>query len=150
MSETLQLMDETEVVSAFMADAASFISKLPPADIRIQNEFAPGVYLRKMFAREGSVIVSKIHKTEHFFILAQGRILVFDGVHEAVILKAPYQGRTMAGAQRMGIVLDEALWINVHPTDIQPEDTSEEAEERAVALIEQQIIEPIENLKLHT
>lgn len=150
MSETLQLMDETEVVSAFMADAAGFISKLPPAGIRIENKFAPGVYLRKMFAKPGAMIVSKVHKTEHFFILAQGRILVFDGVHEAVILKAPYQGLTMPGAQRLGIVLDEVLWINIHPTDIHPEDDTEEAEQRAVDLIEQQVIQPLENLKLHT
>lgn len=148
MNELVAEMVEKQLIKDFMSDTLAFMINLPHADIRIEDKFTPGVYLRKMYAPKGSVILSKVHKTEHPFILAKGRILVYDGVHEAVILKAPYQGVTLPGTQRMGIALDDVVWINVHATNHQPEDDSLEAISAAVARIEADIIEPFDNLKL--
>lgn len=126
-----------------------FLSSLPKADIRIKDVFAPGLYIRKMWAPAGSVLTSKIHRTEHPFIVSKGRILVWDGIHRAVILKASYDGITLPGTRRLGVALEDTIWMNVHATDITPVDDSEGAKAAAVLEIEKMIIEPYENLLLN-
>jgi len=139
---------DTEIINAFMDNAEVFISQLPPVDVKIEHIFAPGVYIRKMILPKGAILTSKIHKTESAFIVSGGRILVYDGVHEAVILQASYDGITLPGTRRMGIALENMVWFNIHPTRIKPKNNSKEAIEEAVAKIERSIIEPYTNLKL--
>lgn len=132
-----------------MNDAALFISSLPNQfDPVIRHKFVPGVYIRQMDVPAGSQILSKVHKTDHAFMLTRGRILVYDGVHEAVILKAPYTGVTLAGAQRIGIALEDVTWCNIHPTKIKPTDDTVEALEIAVSKIEKKVVEPFNKLLL--
>jgi hypothetical protein len=139
---------DTEIVNAFMDNMEVFISKLPPVEIGIEHIFARGVYIRKMICPAGALLTSKVHKTESAFIVSGGRILVYDGEHEAVILQASYNGITLPGTRRMGIALENLVWFNIHPTRIKPKDNSEAAVAEAVAKIEKIIIEPYSNLKL--
>lgn len=142
-------LTEKEIINSFMDNMEAFMSNLPKADIGYKDVFAPGVYLRKMFVPAGSILTSKVHRTEHCFIVSKGRILVYDGVHEAVILKAPYDGKTMPGTRRLGIALEDTVWINIHPTKIKPKDESDEAIREAVKKIERRVIEPYKNLLLN-
>lgn len=144
-----ELTKEAEIVNEFMDNVELFMSTLPPAlEIKYKHIFLPGVYIRKMYAPKNAIITSKVHKTEHAFIVNQGRILVYDGIHKAVILKAPYDGVTLPGTRRLGIVLDDCIWINIHPTNIKPKDDSDEALEEALNKIEKKVIVPYKNLKL--
>lgn len=138
------------IINRFMDNMELFISSLPPIECGIKHVFAPGVYIRKMFVPKWGILTSKVHKTEHVFIVSKGRILVYDGIHQAVILKASYDGKTMPGTRRMGIALEDTIWMNVHPTNIKPIDNSKEAEDEAVAKIERKVIEPYKNLQLNT
>lgn len=140
---------ERELLDLFMDNAELFISKLPPVEIGIKHIFSPGVYIRKMWVPQWGVLTSKVHKTEHAFIVSKGRILVYDGIHEAVILKAHFDGITMPGTRRMGIALDDTVWLNIHPTNIKPKDNSDEAIMEAVDRIERKVIEPYKNLLLN-
>lgn len=144
-----ELSEEQEIINRFMDNAAAFIASLPiqlKPDLR--HKFFPGVYIREIRLPQGAQLISKVHKTEHAFQLLQGRILVFDGIHEAVILKAPYTGRTIPGGQRIGIALDNVIWQNIHPTKIKPTNNSEESIDKAVKKIERKVVEPYKNLKL--
>lgn len=143
-----QLLTDSQIVNAFMDDMEVFISQLPPVEIEIKHIFAPGVYIRKMLCPAGAILTSKVHKTESAFIVSGGKILVYDGIHEAVILQASYNGITLRGTRRMGIALENMTWFNIHPTNIQPKDNSDEAIQTAVNQIEQEIIELYENLLL--
>ena len=131
-----------------MDNAELFMSKLPDATIEYRHKFLPGVYIRKMYVPAGAILTSKVHKTEHAFIVNKGRILVYDGVHEAIILKAPYDGTTLPGTRRIGVALDFTIWINIHPTNIKPVDDSEKALEDALRKIDKKVIIPYKNLKL--
>lgn len=141
-------INDTEIINSFMDNAEVFISSLPSVEIRIKHVFAPGVYIRKMYLPANSILTSKIHRTKHIFVVSKGRILVYDGIHEAVILKSSYDGITMPGTRRMGIALEDTIWMNIHPTKIKPVDDSDEAVEDAVNKIESRIIEPYKNIKL--
>lgn len=142
-------LTDIEIVNEFMDNVELFMSKLPPITPEIKDIFAPGVYIRKMMCPVGTLLTSKIHRTEHAFIVSGGKCLVWDGVHEAVILQASYNGITLPGTRRLGIALENLTWFNIHPTKIKPSDNSPEAIAEAVKKIERIVIEPYKNLLLN-
>lgn len=99
-------------------------------DVPVDHHFAPGVYMRQMNAKAGTLVVSKMHRTEHMNILLTGSLTVAteDGIE---LLKAPLVIKSMPGTKRIGYFHEDSSWITVHPT--QTEDLD---------LIEQQVIVP--------
>ena len=45
-------------------------------DVPVVHHFAPGVYMRQMDAKAGTLVVSKMHRTEHMNILLSGSLTV--------------------------------------------------------------------------
>lgn len=99
-------------------------------DVPVEHHFAPGVYMRQMNAKAGTLVVSKMHRTEHMNILLTGALTVAteDGI---AYLKAPVILKSMPGTKRIGYFHEDSSWITVHPTQ------STDLEE-----IEQQVIVP--------
>lgn len=147
--QILSLPTEREMINAFMDNIEVLITQLPEGRTGIKDVFAPGIYCRFMWVPRGSILTSKIHRTEHVFMVTKGRIFVYDGIHKGVILKAPFDGKTMPDTRRLGIALDDTIWVNIHPTRIKPKNESPEAVAKAVEKIERVIIEPYINLKLN-
>ncbi len=84
----------------------------------IEHYFAPGLYLRQMTMPKNGVITGRIHRTEHYCILAKGEVSVVteDGTKR---LSAPAVVHSLPGIKRAMFAHDESVWINVHhnPTD---------------------------------
>lgn len=99
-------------------------------DVPVVHHFAPGVYMRQMNAAAGTIVVSKMHRTEHMNILTKGSITVAteNGIE---FLRAPVVLKSMPGTKRIGYFHDDSSWITVHPTD-----------ETDLEVIEQQVIVP--------
>lgn len=99
-------------------------------DVPVQHHFAPGVYMRQMDAAAGTLVVSKMHRTEHMNILLKGSLTVAteDGIQ---LMTAPCVLKSMPGTKRIGYFHEDSSWITVHPTS----DTDLEK-------IEQQVIVP--------
>ena len=99
-------------------------------DVPILHHFAPGVYMRQMDAAAGTLVVSKMHRTEHMNILLKGSLTVAteNGIE---LLKAPCVLKSMPGTKRIGYFHEDSSWITVHPT-----------EETDLEKIEQQMIVP--------
>ena len=99
-------------------------------DVPVDHHFAPGVYMRQMNAKAGTLVVSKMHRTEHMNILLTGSLTVAteDGIE---LLKAPVVLKSMPGTKRIGYFHEDSRWITVHPTQTTDLD-----------LIEQQVIVP--------
>ena len=99
-------------------------------DVPVDHHFAPGVYMRQMNAKAGTLVVSKMHRTEHMNILLTGSLTVAteDGIE---LLKAPMVIKSMPGTKRIGYFHEDSSWITVHPTQTTDLD-----------LIEQQVIVP--------
>ena len=99
-------------------------------DVPVDHHFAPGLYMRQMNAKAGTLVVSKMHRTEHMNILLTGSLTVAteDGIE---LLKAPLVIKSMPGTKRIGYFHEDSSWITVHPTQTTDLD-----------LIEQQVIVP--------
>ena len=99
-------------------------------DVPVEHHFAPGVYMRQMNAKAGTLVVSKMHRTEHMNILLTGSLTVAteNGIE---LLTAPLVIKSMPGTKRIGYFHEDSSWITVHPTQTTDLD-----------LIEQQVIVP--------
>lgn len=99
-----------------VAYIARELAKLPQTPAPVTHRFAPGVYLREIFMAADSIVIGRIHKTEHFNILLQGacRIVHDDGRHEE--LRAPMSFISRAGVQKVLYVIEDTIWQTVHPT----------------------------------
>lgn len=112
-------------------DVQKQLSQSPDViDVPVQHHFAPGVYMRQMDAAAGTLVVSKMHRTEHMNILLKGSLTVAteDGIQ---LMTAPCVLKSMPGTKRIGYFHEDSSWITVHPT-----------EETDLEEIEQQVIVP--------
>lgn len=87
-----------------------------PLNLPPEHHFAPGMYCRELFMPAGSVIVSKIHKTEHFAVALFGRATVVIGDRREEIV-APKLMRTLPGTERALYIHEDSLWLTFHPTN---------------------------------
>lgn len=89
--------------------------KMPQAELVTRHYFADGMYCRELEQPAGCLIVGKVHKVEHFFILAKGSLRVttdngvVDLIAPAVIVSSP-------GTKRAGLALEDSVCITVHRT----------------------------------
>ena len=87
----------------------------------LKHTFAHGVYVREMKVKKEMVIVGKIHQHDHISFLLSGKLLVAteNGVKE---FEGPCYFKATAGTKRVGYVVEDAIWINIHPNPTDTED----------------------------
>jgi hypothetical protein len=122
-----------EPFSERVAALGSELSKLEQADCPVTHRFAPGVYLREIFMPADTVVIGKVHKTEHFNVLIKGACLIVhdDGRREE--LRAPMTFVSKAGVQKVLYILEDMIWQTIHVTP-----------ETDMATLELQLVEPCE------
>ena len=91
---------------------------------RIESDFADQLYMRKMYMPKESIVVSAMHHTEHFWFLLKGRILVTTQ-GEQVEHIAPCYEKSLKGAKRLILALEDSLFINVHKNPTNTQDMQE-------------------------
>lgn len=100
----------------------------------VKHTFTKGMYAREITMKPGMRITSKIHLTDHQFIISQGVAVVYDG-ESSQVLVAPYHGVTKAGTRRVLMIPDESpvdcIWTTFHPA-VEGESTVEQIEERII------------------
>lgn len=84
-------------------------------DCPVEHHFTPGLYVREFRAPAGALVTSRIHKTEHPFVLLQGRATVYteQGPQE---LAAPHRGVTKPGTRRVILFHEDSVWLTFHAT----------------------------------
>lgn len=95
----------------------------------IKHHFADGLYIREMRGIKGTVVVTKLHKTNHPYFVLEGDVSVFTE-EGTVRIKAPSFGITKAGTKRVGYFHEDTIWITVHATE---ETDLEKIEELVIA-----------------
>jgi len=99
--------------------------RLPQVECPLIHTFTPGLYSRQITMPAGTFLTSKIHLTEHPYVVSQGAVLVWiDGRVKEI--KAPYMGVTMPGTRRVLFTLTETIWTTFHVTDETEVDRIEE------------------------
>lgn len=126
MSEIIQ-PDNTELLARILGDIQSKayidtvrdvqqkVGAAPQIDLPVFHHFAPNVYMRQMDAPAGALVVSEMHKTEHFLIFLKGRVsIITENGIELVI--APKIIKSMPGTKRIGYFHEDSSCITIHPT----------------------------------
>lgn len=84
----------------------------------ITNNFTDGLYMRQMKMMAGSIVVSAIHHTNHFWFLLSGKVIVEDE-NETIEHISPCWSYSLKGTKRLIKCVEDCVWINViaNPTD---------------------------------
>lgn len=113
MSKISLRMDMRRALKRLQAE----VIKLPQYEPKTQHYFADGLYLRTVWSPAGSVIVGKVHKTEHFYSVLTGRVRVTT-VQGTIELDAARDGPQILtcpiGTKRAVFVMQDAWRMNVH------------------------------------
>jgi len=113
------------------------LDNFPMVECPLKHRFTDGLYVREIFMPAGSLITSKIHKTQHQFFVLKGSVVVWiDGDEQ--LIEAPYIGITEPNTQRVLYVVEDCIWATSHPN---PNNES-------VEQIEARILEQHENILL--
>ena len=92
---------------------ASLVKVGTPVDCPLLHEFADGIYRRWIFMPAGSLISSKIHLTNHFWVMTRGAAYVIQP-GSAKLIQAPYHGITEPNTRRMLMVVADCEWATYH------------------------------------
>lgn len=117
------------------------LSQQDQVECPLIHRFTPGLYSREIFMPEGALIISKIHKTRHQFVISDGTALVKINDGEWKELSAPWTGITEIGTRRVLYIAKNCTWTTFHPIEIAPIEDTTEAIKMAVSEIEDIIIE---------
>lgn len=93
-------------------------------DFPIEHDFADQLYMRKMKMKSGSMVISAIHETEHFWFLLSGKILVSTN-GETVEHIAPCYSKSEYGDKRLILCIEDCLFINIHKNTSNTHDLEE-------------------------
>ena len=93
------------------------ISTMPQADLPTQHFFADGMYCRFLPRPAGTLIVGKVHKKEHFYIVCCGTIQVTNGEGAAKEITGPAVIVSQPGTKRAVLAITDATCLTVHKTD---------------------------------
>lgn len=115
----------------------AMIAQLPHVDAPLTHTFTPGLYCREIFLPMGTLITSKIHKTEHPFVILSGKVAVWSEEDGESVITAPHFGVTKPGTRRVVLSLEDTRWVTFHAV-----------EETDLEKIEDMLIEP-HNEHLH-
>ena len=94
--------------------ATKEMQRYEQVDCPVTHLFAHGMYARRAFVPAGSLVVSKVHKTEHFYVVLSGRISVRIG-EDLQEYGAGHMGVTKPGTQRMLLAIEDTTWVTFHP-----------------------------------
>jgi quercetin dioxygenase-like cupin family protein len=112
MSHSLQTLPHVptrEQIEALQRE----VSKLPQAEPITRHYFADGMYLREVFREKGTLVVGKVHKKEHFFMLIEGELTLWTEAGMKTV-KAPFLWVSQPGTKRVTYAHVDSTAVTVH------------------------------------
>ena len=96
-----------------------------------EHVFHAGMYCRKVFRHAGVLVVGKVHKKEHFYLIVSGTVAITtdDGVQ---VVTGPHLLCSKPGTKRAVYAETDALCMTFHRTD------STTVEDAEVELVEEE------------
>jgi len=104
------------------------LSKFPQYEPETTHHFHAGMYCREVWRDAGVLVVGKVHKKEHFYVIVSGTVAITtdDGVER---ITGPRVLKSKAGTKRAVYSETEALCMTFHVVD---STTVEDAERELV------------------
>lgn len=103
----------------------------PVVNLPLVHRFTHGLYIREIFMPAGTLLTSKIHKTQHPFVILKGKVSVLIPGEDVAHLEAPHFGITQPGTRRLLYIHEDTTWLTFHPNPEDVEDL-EQIEERLI------------------
>lgn len=94
------------------------LKKFPEADMPLTHRFCPNLYIREIRMPAGAMVISKIHKFEHPYVVSDGKLLVWHQDGSTLAIEAPYTGITKPYTQRVLYILEDTTWTTFHVTNL--------------------------------
>lgn len=131
------------------------LSAFEPVHCPLKHLFTKGLYTRQIWMpaktinSQGeeveTVIISKIHKTNHPFNISLGKAAVYNKADDFLgVIEAPYLGVTPAGTRRILHILEDCCWSTHHALPYitgEENNWSDELKEMLLMKIEEDLIE---------
>lgn len=119
----VELFTPIEAGSLFIREAAlrkkidalqDELAKVPQVETPMTSTFAGGVCSRELFIPKGTLLIGKVHLTDHFNICLKGDLtfVTVDGPKRVV---GPTMFVAPAGTKKMAYANEDSIWINMHP-----------------------------------
>lgn len=93
------------------------LSGMPQADLPTEHFFADGMYCRFLPRPAGTLIVGKVHRKEHFYVVCYGTVRVTGGEGPAREITGPCVIVSQPGTKRAVLAMTDAVCLTVHRTD---------------------------------
>ena len=94
----------------------AMLAHIEPIELDTKHRFHGGMYLREVFRPADCLIVGKVHKKEHFYIVLSGTVVITtdDGVVEVT---GPHIFESKPGTKRAVYAKTDAICITIHRVD---------------------------------
>ena len=93
------------------------LEKLPQVELPLHHVFTPGLYVREILLPKGTMLTSRIHLTEHPFIISAGVVSIWTAEDGCVTLQAPHTGITKPGTRRILYAHTDVIFSTCHTTN---------------------------------
>jgi len=112
----LEVKQKELSVNDLMDQAECIIATGEPVEMPLTHRFTDGMYIREIFMPAGTILTSKIHKTNHPFVVSKGKCMVYDG-NKIETITAPHTGITEPNTRRLLYIEEDTIWTTFHITD---------------------------------
>jgi hypothetical protein len=116
----------SEIVKSKVQTLKAEMLTMPQYQPETTHHFHAGMYCRAVWREAGVVIVGRVHKKEHFYMVASGTVTITsdDGV---MTVTGPHLFSSKPGTQRAVYAVTDALCMTFHVTEsVTPEDAEKE------------------------
>jgi len=93
------------------------LSKMPQYEPATTHYFHGGMYCREVFRHAGVLVVGKVHKKEHFYIIISGTVQITDGNGNVEEVTGPHTFLSKPGTKRAVFAVTDTLAMTFHVTD---------------------------------
>ncbi len=89
----------------------------PPCEYGLVRRLTKGLYSREWSAKAGVKCTTRVHRTEHQFIISKGKVRIWTEADHWETFTAPYHGITTPGTKRVLDILEDLVFTTFHATD---------------------------------
>lgn len=103
------------ITSNGLEEAERVMLGFEQADCPVIHHFGPGIYIRELSMRAGTIAIGHRQRHQHVNVLLKGRVLMLqdDGSTREVAAPMMYIGQP---GRKIGLVLEDVVWQNIYAT----------------------------------
>lgn len=98
---------------------------MPQAEVPVVHRFGPGIYIREVTLRAGTIAIGHAQKHEHTNLMLTGAVAMLKDDGSVQVLRGPLFFVGQPG-RKVGYVIEDTVWQNIYATDEKDIDKLEE------------------------